>query len=78
MFSENISLLVKLLLDAKFERITIELSVVTASRLCPNGKDIQKVRFQVGGKYIKHLGEYKEEDISIELEDIENYINESL
>ena len=74
MFSENISLLVKLLLDVHFEKITIEDSVVVASRLYLDERDTQVVRFHVGGKYVKYLAKHREQDIRIELEDLENYI----
>lgn len=74
MFSENISLLVKLLLDAKFEKITIEDSVVIASRLYLDERDVQEVKFHVGRQYVKYLAKHREQDIRIELADLKNYI----
>ena len=74
MFSENISLLVKLLLDANFEKIIIEDSVVIASRLYLDERNIQEVKFHVGRQYVKYLAKHREQDTRIELADLKNYI----
>jgi hypothetical protein len=78
MYSTEISLVVRYLLESGFEKIMIENQEVRARRLNANGVDEQKVHLVVGGKFVTVLGNYRDEDARVPTENIEEYIKEQL
>lgn len=77
-YSTEISVVVRYLLESGFEKVVIEKQSVRARRLNANGIDEQAVHLSVGGKFVTVLGEYRDEDVKVPSERIERYIKEQL